>query len=770
MTVPSQTMVPFHRTWLGAPVEAPRAMYGQAALAACLPIAVFVPLARAIDLHWWTALPLFLVTAACIVVTFFGNKYDNRTSFYMLTAVQSAQILIYWGSFPHALNTFYGTVYVALWMLPVVALWRPVRIWQVEHEDRLEQFHYARTQVPAAEQQPQKVTAAMAARMSSQEKWATILRSVSKGKDFRIIEHQKTNAGEVVHAALPKDGSMLFGTIAQCGEEIEVILDDWGIKVPPKSVTFERAVGRDGKVSSTEFLIHVDVHNVLSTVIPLTVDHTVRSVNEPFSLGPYADGKPAQDTVREKNFLLVGQTGDGKSNALAVLYERITRCNDALLWVVDLKSGLSVRPMLDVWLEGVVDGDTGKLVKRPVPDWVAADRWEAWRMVNAFHELMNARYLHMKTNKLIPTPEFPQIILVIDEASDLYSTDTLDMPGPHYSQFAEIEARSTRKCRGAAMTQGKCLQRNTITAAGSNDADANFLWRMSLGAASQTDAGMVFQKQVNDVNLATLTAGLTERGSMLSFSKEPHDRAMARKIEFVGDDLVYVAVLRELGMKRWERQPVLTGWQKAAVDKWGYSDRWTDRERCGWLYPDDIAAFQWVGKPWNPSRDAGLAIAAEIAAATAPPTTTAVADPSEISRQLAAGNVPTFFQTADPPPAHKELDVDAAWELIIARFDQENDERAVVARPANDMDYVEAALSRRDPELAANLRNVMKVLKAIPLHEFTSAQMFDALRAAGVVTGTSNGPAYRWAKELIEIGWLTRHRKGVYRLMDNPGT
>jgi hypothetical protein len=134
----------------------------------------------------------------------------------------------------------------------------------------------------------------------------------------------------------------------------------------------------------------------------------------------------AGETIREKlagNWFIIGRTRSGKSNEASVFLAAITGCDDALVWLVDMKGGRAARP----WL--------------PAVDWCAVTIEEVALMFGVLKDEIKARAANADDSEeqLRPTREVPAIFLFIDETYEVTSVSAGD--GRLAAQLATISSQ-----------------------------------------------------------------------------------------------------------------------------------------------------------------------------------------------------------------------------------------------------------------------------------------------------------------------------------------
>jgi len=68
------------------------------------------------------------------------------------------------------------------------------------------------------------------------------------------------------------------------------------------------------------------------------------SITEPVDLGPFEDATPARVLFLRRHVLVGGVSGSGKSGGLNVIMASLSACADVVIWAIDLKRGMELRP------------------------------------------------------------------------------------------------------------------------------------------------------------------------------------------------------------------------------------------------------------------------------------------------------------------------------------------------------------------------------------------------------------------------------------------
>jgi len=249
---------------------------------------------------------------------------------------------------------------------------------------------------------------------------------------------------------------------------------------------------------------------------------SVTSITEPIELGPFEDATPARVLLIRRHILIGGVSGSGKSGGLNVLMGNLAACRDVVIWAIDLKRGMELRP----WA--------------PCLDRLAATPDEARALLTDAVRVLEARAALLAatgTRVWEPSPVMPALIIVVDEYAELADD------APDATAHADSIAR---RGRAVAVTLIAATQRPTQKAMGHG------------ALRSQMDARICFRvRERKDVDLilgqGMLTAGwnahaLNAPGKFLVSAPE-HDTPRRARAYLVTDDAVAGTVHRYAGSR-----------------------------------------------------------------------------------------------------------------------------------------------------------------------------------------------------------------------------
>jgi hypothetical protein len=169
---------------------------------------------------------------------------------------------------------------------------------------------------------------------------------------------------------------------------------------------------------------------------------SVTSITEPIDLGPFEDATPCRVLFLRRHALGGGATGSGKSGWLNVLMGNLVACTDVVIWAIDLKKGMELRP----W-----ESCIGRL---------ATSSEQAVALLRDAVAILHARAEQLAaTGRRVwePSPDAPALIIIIDEYAELADD------APDAIRHADAIARLGR---AVAVTMIAATQRPTQKAMG----------------------------------------------------------------------------------------------------------------------------------------------------------------------------------------------------------------------------------------------------------------------------------------------------------------
>jgi len=250
----------------------------------------------------------------------------------------------------------------------------------------------------------------------------------------------------------------------------------------------------------------VPTRDVLAETIELPEWIGPRSITEPLLTGQYVDGNDVQVTLRGFHGMFAGMTRFGKTALLNTHLAQLVRCIDNVTWcLAGNKAVRWLRPWLLPWLRGYA--------AVPPIDWVTSTVDEALLALLDLYRAIDGRQAMVGNGKTEwePTPEAPQITVLIDESTDLLESTVkvVDHKGAKQT-FSSLLLTIIRTAGSEAIHVIFCSQRGTATLLGPNGGDlkSQLAYRVGFRAAgNMTDVNAVFSSNTTGVDLSVLPKG-----------------------------------------------------------------------------------------------------------------------------------------------------------------------------------------------------------------------------------------------------------------------
>ena len=323
--------------------------------------------------------------------------------------------------------------------------------------------------------------------------------------------------GITLHLALPKDDPRasftVFADNALREMEEKIGLDDGC------TITTEKA-GQAGKIRLNIELINPEL---LASEHPC--DWSPLTINKPLPLVMTPRGDWLDARLRQNGLLVFGVPGSGKSSFLSTLLATFSRCDDVVVWGVDVgKHGLAFAD----WTYDLPLG-VKSVVQR-----VAATYGEALEMVDALLAAAPARnsagLLAGKGAGDLPEMSHgtPQIVLIFDEAAEIFAGANSRNP-----MVVELKAKVEsllRRTRSAGFRTVFTFTDTNLDSIGSTDLVKYNPFHIALvgvdGVAAESAAVSTFGRPKN-IDLSSLTAtgqGVTNIGAKggVTLMRNPH--------------------------------------------------------------------------------------------------------------------------------------------------------------------------------------------------------------------------------------------------------
>lgn len=194
---------------------------------------------------------------------------------------------------------------------------------------------------------------------------------------------------------------------------------------------------------------------------------SVASVAEPIELGVFEDAEPVRVSFLRRHALVGGIAGSGKSGVLNVILANLAACPDVVLWGVDLKGGMELRP----WASCL--------------DRLATTPAEAAMLLGDAVRVLDGRATELAlTGSRVwePSPDAPALVVVVDEYAEL---------AEHAPGAVEAADSIARRGRAVAVTLLAATQRPTQDAMGHGAVRAQMDIRVCLRVRERRDTDLI---------------------------------------------------------------------------------------------------------------------------------------------------------------------------------------------------------------------------------------------------------------------------------------
>ncbi|CAG6393144.1 FtsK/SpoIIIE domain-containing protein [Actinacidiphila cocklensis] len=234
-----------------------------------------------------------------------------------------------------------------------------------------------------------------------------------------------------------------------------------GLGTRPGAVRVEPDPAHAGR-----FLMRVLADDPHATAIPWR-GPSAQTIGKPIDLGVYEDATPVRVAFLRRHALVGGIAGSGKSGVLNVIVGNLAACPDVVLWGVDLKGGMELRP----WASCL-----DRLATTPAE--AATLLRDAVRVIEARARAMSESNARVRE----PTPQAPALVIIIDEYAELAEN------APQAATAADSVAR---RGRAVAVTLLAATQRPTQQAMGKGAVRSQMDIRICLRVRERKDTDLV---------------------------------------------------------------------------------------------------------------------------------------------------------------------------------------------------------------------------------------------------------------------------------------
>jgi hypothetical protein len=294
----------------------------------------------------------------------------------------------------------------------------------------------------------------------------------------RVRVERKLDAWPVIAQAVGLSGSRvmeavvdLWGWHARFGLARGQTIDDVRAKLPAIESGLGTFRGAARVYPTPDNLAHRFELRVLdkdphADAIPWPGPSTT-TITRPVDLGPFEDATPATVLFLRRHALAGGTTGSGKSGCVNVIMANLTACTDVVVWAIDLKQGMELRP----WAACL-----GRLATTPA---------QARALLADAAAIIGARADHLAgigKRAWEPSAARPALVIVIDEYAELASL----VPGA-----AADTDTIARLGRAVAVTLIAATQRPTQQAMGQRAVRSQMDVRVAFRVRERRDTDLI---------------------------------------------------------------------------------------------------------------------------------------------------------------------------------------------------------------------------------------------------------------------------------------
>jgi hypothetical protein len=455
--------------------------------------------------------------------------------------------------------------------------------------------------------------------------WPAMFAALGARDVTQLGEPVENRVGSTLTFRLPPNGKWTFTRVAMLTDQLETIQD-----LPARTIRL-----RPGP-SAAVFHVDLRTRDVLSEVIPYEIQDGPVSINDPFSLGLDEFGEDIEILLREITAMVFAPKRSGKSNLLWVILAALLRCEDVMIWFIDLKGGRTAKPWLTPWFEG--------RTARPALDWVATTHEESLLMLQCSKKAIDHRATTGDGEKITPSGQQPAILLISDETASLVGLSAGRIGTALRDLLADIVGRGGSEAVDTLLA----FLRATISNTGTSDLKANAKLRITLGANSAADA----TSATDNPGKGRQVAEFKHKGTMFVEGDRGEGRVgRSRRIEFEN--------IPEIAEAYSEWRPELEADLELVLGD-AYAKRWS-LERSGHLLPSE--------------RQKELGIVPSKAAPVSEGTTTTATKPMSALPTIPPPpkDAKPAFRTVDGRPIARPLDENTVKEMFADLEEQLSD-------------------------------------------------------------------------------------------------
>lgn len=396
--------------------------------------------------------------------------------------------------------------------------------------------------------------------------------------------------------------------------------------IPENRIRFEHVFEGKGLKNPNAIIVTENTESPIQKG-SVTFDHpTMKYFTDEMFIGYREDNSKHLVTWFHKKFggmhtLAAGSTGSGKSGLYNLVLAESAYCPDLVRWGIDAKGGMALRPWASLFDWMVDDIDDGS----------------AYWMLTALHKVLLARSKYaadMGWNCWKPDAEHPVLLLVVDEAAEVFGLEAFDMNA--------LSGSIARMGRAAGVLMLIATQHPTNDAIGSTQLTKNLRRRFCFSVEDDHAQRIVIPKSSGRFDATEIPVGPDFAGTYFS-SEGGQICDLSGRVRYVTEEDVYRLVMTighdpKLGVPGLDKLSEEAA-RKGSIDP-DSGESWYQKRRI-YTVRDVIKPEGWVdqgNEPWLAFRPAP--VHGEPAAPVHAPRPAPAPEPDDDELDLAAMRLP----------------------------------------------------------------------------------------------------------------------------------
>jgi S-DNA-T family DNA segregation ATPase FtsK/SpoIIIE len=352
-----------------------------------------------------------------------------------------------------------------------------------------------------------------------QERWPVMAKAISMPKVRRGPEKKTETGRRWTFYWDPGDYTLqAFKANARTLESV--------LKIPENRIRFENVYEGPGMKNPNAIIVTENTESKnLKAPVPFS-GPTMRKITDPMYIGNREDGTKHEVTWYDEEMggmhtLAAGSTGSGKSGLYNLVMAESAYCPDVVRWGIDAKGGMALRPWAPLFDWMVTDVDSGEMywmlhallhVLKKRSEYAAAQGWSCWQ----------------------PSKDHPVLIMVVDEAAEVFGIEAFDMNS--------LSASIARMGRAAGVLLLIATQHPTNDAIGSTQLTKNLRRRFCFSVEDEQAQRVVIPKSHGRFDASDIPIGKDFAGTYYS-SEGGLINDLSGRVRFVTQFQIYELML-----------------------------------------------------------------------------------------------------------------------------------------------------------------------------------------------------------------------------------